>query len=44
MSRSKFYDKISKASIEREVEDIYNEGLALYEILRRESPRVSTVG
>lgn len=30
MSRSKFYDKISKASIEREVEDIYNEGLALY--------------
>jgi len=30
MSRSKFYDKISKASIEREIEDIYNEGLALY--------------
>jgi len=30
MSRSKFYDKIRLASIEREIEDIYNEGLALY--------------
>ena len=30
MSRSKFYDKIRQASIEREIEVVYNEGLALY--------------
>ena len=30
MAKSKFYNKISIAQIEREVEDVYNEGLALY--------------
>lgn len=30
MAKSKFYNKISVAQIEREVEDVYNEGLALY--------------
>lgn len=30
MSRSKFYDKISVAQIEREIEAVFNEGLALY--------------
>ena len=30
MSRSKFYDKIKDATIERQVEDVYNEGINLY--------------
>ena len=30
MSRSKFYDKIKASTIERQVEDIYNEGIAFY--------------
>lgn len=30
MAKSKFHNKISVAQIEREVEDVYNEGLALY--------------
>lgn len=30
MSRSKFYDKIKDAVIERQVEDVYNEGINLY--------------
>lgn len=30
MAKSKFYNKISVAQIEREVEDVYNEGIALY--------------
>lgn len=30
MAKSKFYNKINIAQIEREVEDVYNEGLALY--------------
>jgi len=30
MSRSKFYDKIKSSTIERQVEDVYNEGIAFY--------------
>lgn len=30
MSRSKFYDRIKDAKIEREVEDVYNEGFSRY--------------
>lgn len=30
MAKSKFYNKINIAQIEREVEDVYNEGIALY--------------
>ena len=30
MSKSKFYNEIKPAKIEREVEDVYNKGLALY--------------
>ncbi len=30
MSRSKFYDRIKDAKIEREVEDVYNEGISRY--------------
>ena len=30
MSKSKFYDKIVVAKEEREVEDVYNEGISLY--------------
>ena len=30
MSRSKFYDKIKASTIERQVEDCYNEGIAFY--------------
>lgn len=30
MSKSKFYDKIKSAVIERQVEDVYNEGINLY--------------
>ena len=30
MSRSRFYDKIKDATIERQVEDVYNEGINLY--------------
>lgn len=30
MSRSKFYDKIKASTIERQVEDVYNEGIAFY--------------
>lgn len=30
MSRSKFYDKIKDATIERQVEDVYNEGINFY--------------
>lgn len=30
MSKSKFYDKIKSSTIERQVEDVYNEGIAFY--------------
>ena len=30
MSRSKFYDRIKASTIERQVEDVYNEGIAFY--------------
>ena len=30
MSKSKFYNKIKSATIERQVEDVYNEGIAFY--------------
>lgn len=30
MSKSKFFDKIKDAQIERTVEDVYNEGINLY--------------
>ena len=30
MARSKFYEKIKTAKIEREVEDVYNTGITLY--------------
>ena len=30
MSKSKFYDKIKCTKEEREVEDVYNEGINLY--------------
>lgn len=30
MSRSKFFDKIRVSTIERQVEDCYNEGISFY--------------
>lgn len=37
MSKSKFYDKIRYAKEEREVEDVYNEGINLYFLKNEES-------